>query len=394
MRLPDLDKILSAMLHTHPGISDLNFSVGHPLQVESFGELKPALTDPPIDLLTPYQTEQIALALMQGDRRLMYDYLSGGSCDLSYALSDEARFRVNIFRQRGNFAIVLRRLEAAVPTLETLQLPGIFRDIAKEKTGLVLVTGATGSGKTTTLAAILNEINETQGIHVVTLEDPIEFVHPCRKATFNQRELGQDFNNYPNGLRAALRQAPKVILIGEMRDYETTEIALEAAETGHLVLSTLHTIDASKTIDRIIGLYPKNEEPVIRTRLAQTFRYIVSQRLIPRADFRGRVAAVEILRSTPRTREYIEHGESEGKSLLDAMRDGKLDGMQDFDSVIKNMIEQETVSMEDGLAFATNQNNLLLSLRGLTSSDDFIRTQSEDNMGTRAPQPAPSFMMD
>src|SRR4030095_6463492 len=199
MRLPDLDKILSPRLHTHPGISDLNFSVGHPLQVESFGELKPALIDPPVDNLTPYQTEQVALALMQGDRRLMYDYLSGGSCDLSYSLNDEARFRVNIFRQRGNFAIVLRRLEAAVPTIESLQLPPIFREIAKEKTGLVLLTGATGSGKTTTLAAVLNEINETQAVHIVTLEDPIEFVHPFRKATFNQRELGQDFNNYPNG---------------------------------------------------------------------------------------------------------------------------------------------------------------------------------------------------
>ena len=381
MRLPDLDKILSAMLHTHPGISDLNFSAGHPLQVESFGELKPALTEPPIDLLTPYQTEQIALALMQGDRRLMYDYLNGGSCDLSYALGDEARFRVNIFRQRGNFAIVLRRLEANVPTLETLQLPGIFREIAKEKTGLVLLTGATGSGKTTTLAAILNEINETQAVHIVTLEDPIEFVHPSRKATFNQRELGQDFNNYPNGLRAALRQAPKVILVGEMRDLETAEIALEAAETGHLVLSTLHTIDASKTIDRIIGLYPKNEEKIIRTRLAQTFRYIVSQRLIPKADGKGRVAAVEILKSSPRTREYIEKGESEGKTLLDAIRDGEIDGMQDFDSVIRKLIEEKVISLDDGLSYATNQNNLLLQLKGLSSTEDYIN-QANDRPDT------------
>src|SRR5207248_3132140 len=238
MRLPDLDKILSAMLHTHPGISDLNFSVGHPLQVETFGELKTALIDPPIENLTPYQTEQIALALMQGDRRLMYDYLSGGSCDLSYSLSDEARFRVNIFRQRGNFAIVLRRLEATVPTLETLHLPVIFREIAKEKTGLVLVTGATGSGKTTTLAAMLNEINETKAVHIVTLEDPIEFVHPCLKETFNQRELGQDFNTYANGLRAALRQAPKVgggrqLLMEIMGNNLRTKEAVALGETEH-----------------------------------------------------------------------------------------------------------------------------------------------------------------
>jgi len=245
------------------------------------------------------------------------------------------------------------------------------------RNGLVLITGPTGSGKSSTLAAVIDIINETKHYHVVAIEDPIEYLHSHKNSTINQREVGHDTKDFPSALRAALRQAPKVILIGEMRDYETTEIALEAAETGHLVLSTLHTIDASKTIDRIIGMYPKNEEPVIRTRLAQTFRYIVSQRLIPRADFRGRIAAVEILRSTPRTREYIENGETEGKSLLEAMRDGKLDGMQDFDSVIKGLIERNVVSVEDGLAFATNQNNLLLALKGLTSSDDFIRTQSE-----------------
>ncbi|HEV2905629.1 MAG TPA: ATPase, T2SS/T4P/T4SS family, partial [Pyrinomonadaceae bacterium] len=246
----------------------------------------------------------------------------------------------------------------------------------------------TGSGKSSTLAAIIDVINETKHYHVVAIEDPIEYLHTHKSSTINQREVGHDTKDFPSALRAALRQAPKVILIGEMRDYETTEIALEAAETGHLVLSTLHTIDASKTIDRIIGLYPKNEEPVIRTRLAQTFRYIVSQRLIPRADLRGRVAAVEILRSTPRTREYIENGEAQGKSLLDAMRDGKLEGMQDFDSVIQNLIEREIVSVEDALAFATNQNNLLLGLKGLTSSDDFIRSQSDSFVPEHSPLPS------
>src|SRR5438045_490966 len=234
MRIPDLDRILSAMLKTYTGISDLNFSVGYPLQVEDFGELKPVYVDPPIEALTPHQVEQIALTLMQGNRRLIYDYLTGGSCDCSYSLGDEARFRVNIFRQQGHFCVVLRKLQSEVPTVESLGLPEIFSEIAKEKTGLVLVTGATGSGKTTTLAAILNEINETEAVHVGTHEDPIEFVHPFRKGTFNQRELGQDFNTYPNGLRAALRQAPKVILVGEMRDRPTVKIAFIAAETGHL----------------------------------------------------------------------------------------------------------------------------------------------------------------
>src|SRR5215468_6645808 len=282
MRIPDLDRILSAMLKTYGGISDLNFSVGYPLQVEDYGELKPVYVDPPIEALTPHQVEQVALTLMQGNRRLIYDYLTAGSCDCSYALTDDARFRVNIFRQQGHFSVVLRKLQSEVPTIESLGLPEIFHEIAKEKTGLVLVTGATGSGKTTTLAAILNEINNTQPVHVVTLEDPIEYVHPKKKATFNQRELGHDFNNYPIGLRAALRQAPKVILVGEMRDRATVEIALMAAETGHLVLSTLHTVDAGQSINRILGFFTLGDEQQLRIRLADSLRYIVSQRLVPK----------------------------------------------------------------------------------------------------------------
>jgi twitching motility protein PilT len=296
-----------------------------------------------------------------------------GTADLSYSLPSRARFRVNIFQQRGVYSIVMRVIPTDIPTLKSLSLPTHLNDVAELRNGLVLVTGPTGSGKSSTQAAIIDIINEKKYYHVVTIEDPIEYLHNHKRSTINQREVGHDTRDFPSALRAALRQAPKVILIGEMRDFETTEIALEAAETGHLVLSTLHTIDASKTVDRIIGLYPKNEEPVIRTRLAQTFRYIVSQRLIPRADGNGRIAAVEILRSSPRTREYIEVGEVEGKSLLDAMRDGKLDGMQDFDTVIKGLIESKVVSLEDGLAFATNQNNLMLSLKGMTAAEDFIR---------------------
>jgi twitching motility protein PilT len=364
----DLPPIIERMLLVSDKISDLNFSVGQLPQVEINGKLTPVQ---PLGMqkLTPYQTEIIAMALMHGNPDAAERLATTGTSDLSYSLPSRARFRVNIFQQRGVYSIVMRVIPTDIPTLKTLNLPGQLSEIAELRNGLVLMTGPTGAGKSSTQAAIIDIINEKKHYHVVTIEDPIEYLHTHKSSTINQREVGHDIKDFPSALRAALRQAPKVILIGEMRDFETTEIALEAAETGHLVLSTLHTIDASKTVDRIIGLYPKNEEPVIRTRLAQTFRYIVSQRLIPRADQRGRVAAVEILRSSPRTREYIEAGEADGKSLLDAMKDGKLDGMQDFDSVIRDFIERGVVSLEDGLAFATNQNNLLLELKGVTGED-------------------------
>ena len=370
----DLPPIIERMLLVSDKISDLNFSVGQLPQVEINGKLTPVQ---PLGMqkLTPYQTEIIAMALMQGNPDAAERLAHTGTSDLSYSLPSRARFRVNIFQQRGVYSIVMRVIPTDIPTLKSLNLPPQLADIAELRNGLVLMTGPTGAGKSSTQAAIIDIINEKKHYHVVTIEDPIEYLHSHKNSTINQREVGHDIKDFPSALRAALRQAPKVILIGEMRDFETTEIALEAAETGHLVLSTLHTIDASKTVDRIIGLYPKNEEPVIRTRLAQTFRYIVSQRLIPRADRRGRVAAVEILRSSPRTREYIEAGEADGKSLLDAMKDGKLDGMQDFDSVIRDLIERGVVSLEDGLAFATNQNNLLLELKGVTVGEDYMNRE-------------------
>jgi twitching motility protein PilT len=388
----DLPPIIERMLLVSDKISDLNFSVGQLPQVEINGKLTPVQ---PLGLqkLSPYQTEIIAMTLMQENSEAAERLVQTGTADLSYSLPSRARFRVNIFQQRGVYSIVMRVIPTDIPSLVSLSLPEQLAEIAELRNGLVLITGPTGSGKSSTLAAIIDVINETKHYHVVAIEDPIEYLHAHKNSTINQREVGNDTKDFPSALRAALRQAPKVILIGEMRDYETTEIALEAAETGHLVLSTLHTIDASKTVDRIIGLYPKNEEPVIRTRLAQTFRYIVSQRLIPRADLRGRIAAVEILRSTPRTREYVESGEMEGKSLLDAMRDGKLDGMQDFDSEIRKLVEQNVISIEDGLGFATNQNNLLLSLKGLTSSEDFIRTQSENVVPNQASRPPAGFTL-
>jgi twitching motility protein PilT len=364
----DLPPIIERMLLVSDKISDLNFSVGQLPQVEINGKLTPVQ---PLGMqkLTPYQTEIIAMALMQGSSDAAERLAHTGTADLSYSLPSRARFRVNIFQQRGVYSIVMRVIPTDIPTLKSLGLPEQLAEIAELRNGLVLMTGPTGSGKSSTQAAIIDIINEKKHYHVVTIEDPIEYLHSHKNSTINQREVGHDTKDFPSALRATLRQAPKVILIGEMRDFETTEIALEAAETGHLVLSTLHTIDASKTVDRIIGLYPKNEEAVIRTRLAQTFRYIISQRLIPRADRRGRIAAVEILRSSPRTREYIEAGEADGKSLLDAMRDGKLDGMQDFDTVIRHLIEKGTISLEDGLTFATNQHNLYLTLKGVTGED-------------------------
>jgi len=382
----DLPPVIERMLMVSDKISDLNFSVGQLPQVEINGKLTPVQ---PLGLqkLTPYQTEIIAMTLLQENSEAAERLVQTGTADLSYSLPSRARFRCNIFQQRGVYSIVMRVIPTDIPTLGSLGLPSQLAEIAELRNGLVLITGPTGSGKSSTLAAIVDIINESKHYHVVAIEDPIEYLHTHKNSTINQREVGHDTKDFPSALRAALRQAPKVILIGEMRDYETTEIALEAAETGHLVLSTLHTIDASKTIDRIIGLYPKNEEPVIRTRLAQTFRYILSQRLIPRSDFRGRIAAVEILRSTPRTREYIENGEAEGKSLLDAMRDGKLEGMQNFDTVIKDLIERKIISIEDGIGFATNQNNLLLSLKGLTSGEDFIRSQSENVVPEPSRQP-------
>jgi twitching motility protein PilT len=374
MSLLDVSPIIEQMLLISENVSDLNFSTGQKPQVEISGSL---YSTAPLGLgrLTAFQTEMIAMALLRDNPEAANHLAKTGTADLSWTLPSRCRFRVNIFQQRNSFSIVMRVIPHEIPSFETLNMPAQLHDICNLRNGLVLLTGPTGSGKSSTLAAVIDRINETKSYHIVTIEDPIEFLHSHRKCTINQREVGADTKDFASALRAALRQAPKVILVGEMRDLETTEIALEAAETGHLVLSTLHTIDASKTVDRIIGMYPKNEEKVIRTRLAQTFRFIVSQRLIPRADGKGRMAAVEILKSNPRTREYIEKGEEQGKSLLDAMRDGEIDGMQDFDSVIRKMIEKEQITLEDGLSFATNQNNLLLQLKGLGSTEDFAKAQ-------------------
>jgi twitching motility protein PilT len=348
------------MLDAAPGISDLNLSVGRPPQVEVDGELRP-VSFAGIERLTPYQTELIAMRLLANKRELADRLVKTGSTDLSYSLARRTRFRVNVFSQRGSYSIVLRVIPNKIPTVEELGLPVQLNDIPNERNGIVLVTGPTGSGKSTSLAAIINKMNQEKAFHIITIEDPIEYLHPHNKSTINQREVGADTRTFALALRAALRQAPKVILVGEMRDVETISIALEASETGHLVLSTLHTIDATKTIDRIIGVFPKNEERQVRTRFAQSFKWIVSQRLVPKIGG-GRVALCEVLRSSSRTREYIQEGEREGKSLLDAMEDGGLEGMQSFDQELERLIGVGVVDRETALSYATNRTNLQLRL--------------------------------
>jgi len=356
----NLDAILEAMLKISDRVSDLNFSVGRPPQVEVDGQLVP-VNFPGLPRLTPYQTEMIAMHMLRGDRELTRALLSNGSVDLSYSIPQKTRFRVNIFSQRGTYAIVLRVIPEGVPTLESLNLPQELANICRLKNGIVLVTGPTGSGKSTTLAALINKINHDYAYHIITIEDPVEYMHKHIKATVNQRELGSDTKTFAHALRAALRQAPKVILIGEMRDVETIEIAMEAAETGHLVLSTLHTIDAAKTIDRIVGVFPKDQESQVRTRFAQSFRYVLSQRLLPKIGG-GRIAALEILKSTMRTRDYVLKGEAEGRSLIDAMHDGSVDGMQTFDDELEKLWTARVVTREIAMAYATNPTNLALRL--------------------------------
>ena len=354
MRKSEIDDLLGLMLESYDNVSDLNVTCDRPLQVEAAGELCPVASDPPIESLTPFQTEIFALNLINGDHRLTEHLLRQGSCDSSYGLAGRARFRVNIFSQRGSFSIVLRKLETQIPTIEELKLPEAFKKMPEEKNGLILITGATGCGKTTSLAALLNEINNTKAVHVVTLEDPVEYAHQGRKATFNQRELGQDFDSFASGLRAALRQAPKIILVGEMRDRETAELALKASETGHLVLSTLHTVNAGQAIGRIVGMFDQEEEKQIRQRLAETVRWIVGQRLVPKIGG-GRWAVHDILANTIRTNELIVNGETEGKSFYDIQDVGEPYLMVTFDEALLRSYEQGLVTEETAVAYCTRK---------------------------------------
>jgi twitching motility protein PilT len=361
--------LLLAMLGVSDKVSDLILSPGSFPMVELSGKLSPVKISG-MGPLTPEDTRRIANELISGSKQATESLQSSGSCDISYRVPGHCRFRVNIFQQRSSHAIVMRVIPQTIPTLAGLNLPPQLAEIADLKNGIVLVTGPTGSGKSSTLAAVLDRINETHSYHILTIEDPIEFMHRHKRSIVHQRELHSDTPSFALALRAALRQAPKVILVGEMRDKETIEIALEASETGHLVLSTLHTIDASKTVERIIGAFPMSEQHIIRNRLAKSFRAIVSQRLIPRRDGNGRVAIVEILKSTLRTREYIEKGEQDGKTLLEAMADGDTDGMQYFDGEIEKLIRAGLVDKNTGLAYATNPGNLGLQLADLPATAD------------------------
>jgi twitching motility protein PilT len=389
----DLDPLLESMLDAAPNISDLNLSVGRPPQVEVDGALR-TVSFAGLERFMPYQTELIAMRLLQGKRDLAEKLVRTGSVDLSYSLAKRTRFRVNIFSQRGSYSVVLRVIPNRVPTVEELGLPAQLNEIPAERNGIVLVTGPTGSGKSTSLAAIINKINREKAIHIITIEDPIEYLHPHQLATINQREVGSDTQTFALALRAALRQAPKVILVGEMRDAETIQIALEASETGHLVLSTLHTIDAAKTIERIVGVFPRNEERQIRTRFAQAFRWVVSQRLIPKKGG-GRIAVCEVLRSTSRTREYVQEGEREGKSIIDAMEDGSLEGMQTFDRELERLIGTGAIDRELALSYATNRTNLLLRLETQGSDVSEAPTVPLKTMSApRRPAPRPQSDFD
>jgi twitching motility protein PilT len=352
-----IDELLSAMIDSAEGISDLLFTVGKAPFVEAHGLLTEFPIKTPMLVFGVQEIDQLADHIINNDERLRQDLVNWGSCDCSYALNDIARFRVNIFKQNGRPAIVMRRLQAEIPTLEKLELPPVFHEIIKERTGIVFVTGATGSGKTTTLAAMLNELNGTQQIHIVTLEDPIEFLHSHRRALFHQRELGKDFPDFARGLRAALRQAPKVIMVGEIRDRETMEIAMTASETGHLVLTTLHTINAGQTISRILGMFSKDEEQQLRQRLADTLRYVVSQRLVSKTGG-GRLLLTEIMGSSLRTRETLLYGESENRTFQEIIEAGCTLGWHSFDQSLLKAYEADLITEDTAIIFCAHKNKM------------------------------------
>ncbi len=386
MKKTEIDYWITSMVEAHDNVSDLNITVGKTLQVESAGELVPVAVTPPVPKLTPFQTETFALNLIGNNRRLLKDLVEKGSCDLSYSLTDKMRFRVNIFSQKEYYSVVLRKLETEVPSIEKMQFPAAFGKMAAELNGLILFTGATGSGKTTSLAALLNRINQERSVHVVTLEDPIEYVHEQLNATFNQREMGNDFDTFANGMRAALRQAPKIILVGEMRDRETMEIGLTAAETGHLVLSTLHTIDTGQTINRIIGMFEQDEQTQVRNRLVDTMKWIVSQRLIPRVGG-GRVAALEILRTSLRVKDLILNGETEEKTFYSIVESGSALDMRTFDQHILELFSRGCITEKNAITYCSNRTIVNRGLdrikaeRGEATTDltDLRMEEEEDN---------------
>ena len=352
-----VDALLTGMVQSEKGISDLLFLEGKPPLVEAYGQLHDFPIDTPESVLTGRVIEEITEHLIAGNQRLLTTFSATGSCDTSYEIVGVVRLRVNIYKQNGRHAIVMRRFPSTIPTLEKLGLPPVFREMVTEKNGIILMTGAAGSGKTTTLAALINELNQTQSIHILTLEDPIEFLHPHGSAAISQRELGKDFPTFADGLRVALRQAPKVILVGEIRDRETMEIALTASETGHLVLSTLHTVNAGQTLSRIVGFFRREEEEQIRQRLSETVRYIVSQRLVSQLN-RRRLLVTELLGSNLRSRETIRYGESDARSFRDIIEAGSTLGWHTFDQSLIRAHEAGLISEETTLTYCTNKSKM------------------------------------
>ncbi|MDR3641052.1 MAG: PilT/PilU family type 4a pilus ATPase [Humidesulfovibrio sp.] len=386
MTRAQFDALVAQVLDRHPKVADIIITTGKPIQAEVDGELTDAGTTPDLGRLSALATKAMALTLIGENARLQKALAAKGSCDLSYALPGLGRFRVNIFSQRGSLALVLRRLPGHIPTLEELNLPEAFREMATEQHGLILVTGGTGSGKSNSLAALIDRINETRAGHIVTLEDPVEFTHAHKKGTVNQRELGIDFDTFASGLRAAFRQGPKVILVGEIRDPETMEIALQAAGTGHLVLSTLHTTDAGATINRILGLFSPQEERLVRMRLAECLRFVVSQRLLPRTDG-GRVAAFEVLKNTLRVKELILQGESPERTIYGVLETSGTYGMRTFDQNFLALFEAGTITEETALLSASDRTRLgqlidhAKALRGEKGSSLVLEGLDEDTAG-------------
>ena len=345
------------MVQSAEGAADFLFFSGQPPVAQFHDSLQEFALEDRAAGFTQDDVEQMADLIIDGNKRLLDDFINRGSCDCSYGLGGVARFRVNIFKRQGRHAIVMRRLPADIPSIDSLGLPHIFRKIVLEKNGIILLTGATGSGKTTTLAALLNELNQTQELHILTLEDPIEYIHPSQRSIFSQRELGKDFSSFAEGLRAALRQAPKVILVGEIRDRESMEIALSASETGHLVFATLHTIGAGQTIHRIVGMFASEEEQQVRQRLADTMRYIVSQRLVNKVDG-GRLLVTEIMGSSLRTREALLYGEAENRMFSEIIEAATIHGWHTFDQELLKALDEHIISEDCAMIFASSKNKM------------------------------------
>jgi twitching motility protein PilT len=361
------DRMIHQVLDFSPDTSDIIVSAGKALQAEVHGVLKDVPLDPPLGELLPFQTEAMAFAIMGQNRRFYEELLTRGSTDLTYELTGRSRFRVNVFSQRGSLSIVMRQLSEKIPTLEQLRLPPIFREVAKEKFGLVLVTGATGMGKSTSLAALVDLINQQFAMHVVTLENPVEYLHTHKRAVVQQREMGIDFDTFADGLRAALRQAPKVILVGEIRDRETAEIALQAAETGHLILATMHTSDAGQTINRYLGMFDLDEERLVRERLAESLKFVISQRLLPKVGG-GRIAAFEVLRNTLRIKELILKGETQEKTYYGVLETSSTYGMITFDIYLRKLYEMNLITEENAIMAASDKPQLMKMIDKIKSA--------------------------